>query len=204
MKKVKQKKVTEKNLRVNDIIYNGSGLFTNLIQFSTDCIFRSSVSLPNTSSILLPLLSTGINPSLCLRTVQKKVTEKNLRVNDIIYNQENASELFEVEALQDGIGVMISLTHHEIGSSTLFISTSLFLMFSGNASSASINTLKFFVFISFFLLATISSPVANTQVSPHLRNALDRLEKPIDSSKPTGKLRRLFSKIKYKIQEKMK
>jgi hypothetical protein len=26
----------------------------------------------------------------------KKVTEKNLRVNDIIYNQENASELFEV------------------------------------------------------------------------------------------------------------
>ena len=42
----------------------------------------------------------------------KKVTEKNLRVNDIIYNQENASELFEVESLQDGIGIMISLTHH--------------------------------------------------------------------------------------------
>jgi hypothetical protein len=29
-----------------------------------------------------------------------------------------------------------------------------------------INILKFFVFISFFLLATISSPVENTQVSP--------------------------------------
>ena len=42
----------------------------------------------------------------------KKVTEKNLRVNDIIYKQENASELFEVEAHQDGVGVMISLTHH--------------------------------------------------------------------------------------------
>jgi hypothetical protein len=28
---------------------------------------------------------------------QKKVTEKNLRVNDIIYKQENASELFEPE-----------------------------------------------------------------------------------------------------------
>jgi hypothetical protein len=53
--------------------------------------------------MLLPLLSTGI---------RKKVTEKNLRVNDIIYNQENASELFEVNALQDGLGLMTSLTHH--------------------------------------------------------------------------------------------
>jgi hypothetical protein len=40
----------------------------------------------------------------------KKVTEKNLRVNDIIYKQENASELFEIEALQDGIGMMISIS----------------------------------------------------------------------------------------------
>jgi hypothetical protein len=56
------------------------------------------------------------------------------------------------------------LNHNDI---IVFLrATSLFLMFSGNASSASINILKFFVFISFFLLATISSPVANTQVSP--------------------------------------
>jgi hypothetical protein len=82
----------------------------------------------------------------------KKVTEKNLRVNDIIYNQENASELFEVEALQDGLGFNSGMsfatmltrpakqpTVPQMGSSTLFISTSLFRMFSGNASSASIN-----------------------------------------------------------------
>jgi hypothetical protein len=42
----------------------------------------------------------------------KKVTEKNLRVSDIIHWEGNASELFEVEALQDGLGIMISLTHH--------------------------------------------------------------------------------------------
>jgi hypothetical protein len=41
------------------------------------------------------------------KNAMKKVTEKNLRVNDIIYKQENASELFEIEALQDGIGMMI-------------------------------------------------------------------------------------------------
>ena len=43
--------------------------------------------------------------------------------------------------------------------------------------------------------------LSHDEIINHLRNALDRLEKPIDSSKPTGKLRRLFSKIKYKIQD---
>jgi hypothetical protein len=63
---------------------------------------------------------------------QKKVTETNLRVNDIIYKQENASELFEVEAYQDGVGVMISLTHHadyEAICSYIFINSQVFFSY---------------------------------------------------------------------------
>jgi hypothetical protein len=72
----------------------------------------------NTSHLFLPkavISENALPPSEFPQTIlfkMKKVTEKNLRVNDIIYNQENASELFEVESLQDGIGIMISLTHH--------------------------------------------------------------------------------------------
>ena len=42
--------------------------------------------------------------------------------------------------------------------------------------------------------------LSHDEIINHLRNALDRLEKP-NTVKPAGKSRRLFSKIKYKIQD---
>ena len=71
----------------------------------------------------------------------KKVKQDNLKVNAVIYREERPSESFEINALQDGVGLTLSIS-----------------------------------------------------------NAIDDY-KPIDSSKPTGNF---FSKIKYKIQEKMK
>jgi hypothetical protein len=45
--------------------------------------------------------------------------------------------------------------------------------------------------------------LTHDEIINHLRNVCNRLEKS-NTSKPTGKLSNLFSKIKYKIQEKMK
>jgi hypothetical protein len=47
-----------------------------------------------------------------IKMKMKKVTEKNLRVNDIIYKQENASELFEVEAQYQGCIVLSTQVFH--------------------------------------------------------------------------------------------
>ena len=45
--------------------------------------------------------------------------------------------------------------------------------------------------------------LTHDEIINHLRNVCNRLEQS-NTVKPTGKLRSLFSKIKYKIQEKMK
>jgi hypothetical protein len=100
----------------------------------------------------------------------KKVTEKNLRVNDIIYKQENASELFEVEALQDGLGLMISLTHHAdyetIGSHVFGSSGETWVFATGEEIVANrkneMNTKNFKVFIE--ALEALPEDIKNNEV----------------------------------------